>query len=145
MTPEWQTRYQRQLFHGCAEDVISDIAQRGFLTSKQKSATGAWQRFGPGFYFALQASKSHEYPKQQMHALPAGSHQRSMLLCKVAVGKAHETTQNMSDLPGKPPAGFHSVYGKASAKGPLNYDEIVVYEPAAIYPWLKVTYEFVKL
>jgi len=41
--------------------------------------------------------------------------------------------------------GFHSVFGKASAKGPLNYDEIVVYEPAAIYPWLKVTYEFVKL
>ena len=51
MTPEWQSQYQRQLFHGCAEEVIPLIAKDGFLQSKQKSAAGSWQRFGPGFYF----------------------------------------------------------------------------------------------
>jgi len=48
-----------------------------------------------------------------------------MFLYKVAIGKAYETTQNMPNLPGKPIAGFHSVFGKASAKGPLNYDETI--------------------
>jgi hypothetical protein len=75
-----------------------------------------------------------------MRALPTGSHTRSMLLCKVAIGKPCETTKNMDYLKGAAPAGFHSVVGRATPQGPLNYDEIVVYDPAAIFPWLKVRY-----
>eukprot|EP01043_Picozoa_sp_COSAG02_P010063 COSAG02_NODE_348_length_24081_cov_19.231007_9_plen_437_part_00 len=40
------------LFHGCGIDAIESIAEKGFLRSFQN--TEAWQRFGPGFYFALQ-------------------------------------------------------------------------------------------
>jgi hypothetical protein len=39
----------------------------------------------------------------------------------------------------------HAVLGIATADGALNYDELVVYDTAAILPWLKVTYEFTKL
>ena len=88
---------------------------------------------GPGFYFALQASKSHEYPPREMQALPPGTHSRSMLLCKVAKGKVFRSEQNMATLT-QPPDGFHSVLGVATEEGPLNYDELVVYDEAAILP-----------
>ena len=88
---------------------------------------------GPGFYFALQASKSHEYPPREMQALPPGTHSRSMLLCKVAKGKVFRTERNMDTLT-QPPDGFHSVMGVATEEGPLNYDELVVYDEAAILP-----------
>ena len=39
----------------------------------------------------------------------------------------------------------HAVLGIATQDGPLNYDELVVYDTAAIFPWLKVTYTFTKL
>ena len=88
---------------------------------------------GKGFYFALQASKSHEYPLREMQALPPGTHSRSMLLCKVAKGKVFRTERNMDTLT-QPPDGFHSVLGVATEEGPLNYDELVVYAEAAILP-----------
>ena len=145
----------------CSEEALPKIAQQGFLRSKQTSAAGAWQRFGersqtsfhcsaltttenirlsrvgcgagPGFYFALQASKSHEYPPREMQALPPGTHSRSMLLCKVAKGKVFRSERNMDTLT-QPPDGFHSVLGVATEEGPLNYDELVVYDEAAILP-----------
>jgi len=40
------------VFHGCGADAIESIVEKGFLKSFQN--TNAWQRFGPGFYFALQ-------------------------------------------------------------------------------------------
>eukprot|EP01046_Picozoa_sp_COSAG06_P019160 COSAG06_NODE_1358_length_9722_cov_18.463473_1_plen_879_part_10 len=141
---EWESTYCQLLFHGCAEEALPLIAKQGFLKSKQTSAAGSWQRFGPGFYFALQASKSHEYPIGPMRALGPGTHTRSMLLCKVAKGRVCRTEQNMDTLQGSAPEGFDSVLGIATADGPLNYDELVVYDPAAILPWLKVTYEFTK-
>ena len=88
---------------------------------------------GPGFYFALQASKSHEYPPREMQALLPGTHSRSMLLCKVAKGKVFRSERNMDALT-QPPDGFHSVLGVATEEGPLNYDELVVYDEAAILP-----------
>ena len=151
----------------CSRDALPKIAQQGLLRSKQKSATGSWQRFGererrrhicpdglersrwlrslttarprcvlpgPGFYFALQASKSHEYPASEMRALPPGTHTRSMLLCKVAKGRVFRTEANMDTLQGRAPAGHHSVLGVATVEGPLNYDELVVYDEAAILP-----------
>ena len=50
----------------------------------------------------------------------------------------------MDTLQGAPPFGCHSVYGIATPTGPLNYDELVVYDEAAILPYAVVTYTFVK-
>ena len=68
-----------------------------------------------------------------MQALPPGTHSRSMLLCKVAKGKVFRSERNMDTLT-QPPDGFHSVMGVATEEGPLNYDELVVYDEAAILP-----------
>jgi hypothetical protein len=134
---------EQLLFHGCASAVIDSIAEKGLLRAYQTTATGSWQRFGPGFYFALQASKSHEYPIADMQGLPPGVHSRKMILCKVAKGNVLKTSVNMDQLPGAP-QGYHSVHGVAQPGGPLNYDELVVYDEAAILPFAVVTYEFTK-
>jgi hypothetical protein len=144
MPPEIVNGNEKLLFHGCANGVIDSIAEKGLLKSFQTSAAGSWQRYGPGFYFALQSSKSHEYPIAQMHALLPGRHFRTMLLMKVARGKELKTDVNMDQLTGAP-EGYHCVHGMAKPDGPLNYDEIVVYEEAAILPYAIVTYEFEKL
>ena len=132
------------LFHGCAHDAIESIARTGFLKTFQTSAAGAWQRYGPGFYFAMHASKSHEYPVSEMHAIPPGKHFRTMVLCKVARGTVLATQENMDGLGGAAPEGYDSIHGVATAGGPLNYDELVVYAEEAILPYAVVTYEYVK-
>ena len=123
------------LFHGCAVEALPSIIEQGFLKKFWTSAAGSWQRFQPGFYFALQSSKSHDYPLGPMGALPVGSHRREMLLCKVASGKVWRTRVNMDKQGQKvPPAGYDSVHGEASAGGQLNYDELVVFDESAARP-----------
>ena len=51
------------VFHGCSESTITlgapdNMLEHGFLKKYWKTSAGAWQRFGPGFYFGQQASKS---------------------------------------------------------------------------------------
>eukprot|EP01043_Picozoa_sp_COSAG02_P069170 COSAG02_NODE_11750_length_1662_cov_1.015355_1_plen_460_part_10 len=135
---------EQLVFHGCSEEAVGSIVENGFLKSFQTSAAGEWQRFGPGFYFALQASKSHEYPLAVVNALALGEHTRIMILCKVAKGNSLQTQENMDSLQGAAPTGYHSVHGLAAAEGPLNYDELVVYDEAAILPYAVVTYKFIK-
>eukprot|EP01043_Picozoa_sp_COSAG02_P052292 COSAG02_NODE_5610_length_4190_cov_4.748717_3_plen_539_part_00 len=132
------------VFHGCKEAAVKSIVEHGFKKEFWRSAAGDWQRFGPGFYFALQASKSHEYPLDVMRALSRGEHTRTSLLCKVAKGTTLQTTKNMDGLQGAAPAGYHSIHGLAAADGPLNYDELVVYDEAAVLPYATVTYRFIK-
>ena len=139
-----------QVFHGCtavAMDVDNpdSIVQTGFLKKYWKTSAGDWQRFGPGFYFGQQASKSHDYPLPEMRALAYGTHKRCMLLCKVARGKAYRTQENIDTLKGQAPEGFDSVHGDAREAGDLNYDEIVVYEEAAVLPFAIVEYTFTKI
>ena len=135
---------EQLLFHGCSEEALQNIQRDGFSKKYWRTAAGEWQRYGPGFYFAIQSSKSHEYPIEEMNALPQGPGSRSMLLSKVVRGRVHRTEVNMDTLQGAPPPGCHSVYGVATPNGPLNYDELVVYEEAAILPYAVVTYDFVK-
>ena len=119
------------------------IVRTGFL--KKYWQTDRWQRFGPGFYFGPQASKSHEYPLEDMRRLPRGQHSRKMLLCKVARGKIHKTAANIDTLQGNAPDGYDSVHGDAQKGGALNYDEIVVYKEEAVLPFAVVEYRFEKL
>lgn len=79
-----------------------------------------------------------------MRALPAGEHTRSMILCKVAKGEVLRTKENMDQLQGEAPLGYHSVHGLAAADGALNFDELVIYEESAMLPYAVVTYRFEK-
>jgi hypothetical protein len=139
------------VFHGCSESTISlgapdNMLEHGFLKKYWK--TSAWQRFGSGFYFGQQASKSHEYPLPEYcpknGTLRRGEHTRKMLLCKVAMGKVHKTSTDMATLKGAAPAGFDSVHGEATKASALNYDELVVHREEAVLPFAVVEYRFRK-
>jgi hypothetical protein len=141
------------VFHGCSESTITlgapdNMLEHGFLKKYWKTSAGAWQRFGPGFYFGQQASKSHEYPLPEYcprkGTLSRGEHTRKMLLCKVAMGKVHKTSTDMATLKGAAPTGFDSVHGEATKAGALNYDELVVYREEAVLPFAVVEYRFRK-
>lgn len=67
-----------------------------------------------------------------------------MILCKVAKGEVLQTKENMDQLQGEAPLGYHSVHGLAAADGALNFDELVIYEEAAVLPYAVVTYRFRK-
>ena len=136
---------EKLLFHGCSKDVITSICEDGFLAQFQTSSAGSWQRFGPGFYFALQSSKSHDYPLGEMQQQPTGAHRRCMLLCKVASGREFRTHTNRDKGEQNPPAGYDSVHGEATHHGPLNWDELVVYEEAAVLPYAVVEYGYLKI
>jgi hypothetical protein len=79
-----------------------------------------------------------------MDSVPVGQHRRTMILCKVARGKECKTEKNMDKLP-TAPEGYDSVHGVATSDGPLNFDELVVYDERAILPYALVEYEYEKL
>lgn len=107
---------------------VCGIAKRGFDPQKMGKSDVKFQRFGEGFYLAPNSSKSHDYTREYTSDTIHG-----ILQCDVAPGKKHNLEQNARDLQG-PPEGYHSVVGKHSRHGPLNYDEIVLHNPAAIRP-----------
>jgi len=135
------------VFHGCPDAAMDpanadSIVQTGFRKEYWRSSAGDWQRFGPGFYFGQQASKSHEYPLPEMKLVGHGENIRRMLVCRVARGKIFKTDTNMSYLQGAAPEGYDSVHGEATKGGPLNFDELVVYHEAAVVPYLIAEYTY---
>jgi hypothetical protein len=40
--------HEHIVFHGCADEAVEKIGKEGFQKRYWKSATGSWQRFGPG-------------------------------------------------------------------------------------------------
>eukprot|EP01047_Picozoa_sp_COSAG01_P053158 COSAG01_NODE_5667_length_4111_cov_6.282154_1_plen_288_part_00 len=102
---------------------FSAVALRDLCVRALHALCSPWSRrvggecSGPGFYFAMQASKSHEYPVAEMQAVAAGTHRRKMILCKVARGRELMTSENMDTLTGAAPPGYDSVHGKASSDG----------------------------
>ena len=97
-----------------------------------------WQRYGQGFYFAPNSSKSHDYCSK-----PDNGKYMAMLFCQVATGKEYTLRKNDQHLT-EPPKGGHSVHGKSKSwlfSSTLNYDEIVVFNPDAICPRYVLLYK----
>lgn len=111
---------------------ICGIAKNGFVYNKIRR--NRFQRFGPAFYLAPNSSKSNDYSSKP-HNVPY----KAMLLCEVAAGKKHTAQFNMTYLD-NPPNGCHTVYGKSSMDGTLNYDEIVIFKAEAICPRYIILY-----
>ena len=107
------------------------ISDEGFDPARIRS--GAWQRFGKGFYFAVNSSKAYEYPLSLYRQTGQPRH-RCLLVCEVAPGRKYQLSRSAPSLAGPPP-GCHSVFGTASSpRSDLNYDEIAVYTTKAIRP-----------
>jgi len=80
------------------------------------------ERFGKGYYLAPESSKCNDYTD------PNGRGQRALLLCEVLPGNMYETDRKID----RPPQGYDSVYVKEGSI--LNYPELIVYDPRAIFP-----------
>ena len=117
---------------------VCGIAKNGF--DYRFLSNDRWQRFGTGFYFAPNASKSADYFKRQGDSKYK---ERAMLVCDIAPGNKHMLELVAEHLT-SPPEGYHSVYGRR-AQGPqhinlLNYDELVIYNRNAICPRFAIIY-----
>ena len=154
--PWWYRGHIEQYYHGTKlECKITDyyrlcggsscgicgIAANGF--SRSRIRTRSWQRFGSGFYFAPNSSKSHDYPiKRSVFGCIHQDTFQALLLCDVAPGRKYELRENATGLTG-PPEGYHSVYGRSKSwwrNSVLNYDEIVLFDPNAISPVYIIVY-----
>ena len=101
-------------------------------------------RYGKGLYFSSISSKSHSYNplSEKVHS---GKTVRSMLMCKVVAGNAHNTKLERLEqhhVDGYIASGYDSIIGLTTKDdGKLNYDEIVVYDKHAALPSYLVVYE----
>ena len=112
---------------------VCGIIKKGFDYERLKHSR--WQRFGPGFYFAPNSSKCHDYPR----AAPGDAQIRATFSCDVAAGNKYILGRNATHLSG-PPQGYHSIYGQAYTTGDLNYDELVIFNRNAICPRYIIIY-----
>ena len=115
---------------------VCGISRNGFDLSFTKNA---YQRFGKGIYLAPNSSKSNAYPTGKSLNPQLLYGYKAQLLCLVACGNKHILYDDDRSLVA-PPANCHSVYGKASTDGKLNYDEVVVYNADAINPQFVIVY-----
>ena len=147
--PRWHSK-SKQCFHGtklkcmlnrfqtqCTGDQcgICGISRQGF---QQECIRDRFQRYGQGFYFAPNSSKSHDYCSK-----PDNGKYMAMLICQIAPGKEHNLRKNMTDLK-EPPKGYHSVHGRRKSllfSSDLNYDEIVVFSGDAACPRYVLLYK----
>ena len=114
---------------------VCGISKKGF--NPNRISSGTWQRFGSGFYFAPNSSKSYEYPLTGRNDHSNGKH-RWVLVCDIAPGCKYTLYNDTPSLE-CPPSGYHSVYGKSTWlwlwKSPdINYDELVIVDTKAIRP-----------
>ena len=114
---------------------VCGISKQGFDPGRINRSS--WQRFGKGFYFAPNSSKSYDYPGSTHSREHSTYH--CMLVCDVAPGRKYVLHENQPLITGTP-EGYHSVYGKSHwmwglKKSPeINYDELVVFDKEAIRP-----------
>ena len=117
---------------------VCGISKRGF--DPQWINSTSWQRFGKGFYFARNSSKSYDYPRATQDATDNVTNKyHCMLVCDIAPGCKYILYKNDPSIRG-PPKGYHSIYGSSQWlwglwKSPdMNYDELVVFDIEAIRP-----------
>jgi hypothetical protein len=116
-------------WHGTRERNLLGITRRGLMI-RPTGAIHTGSMFGDGKYFAWQSSKSLNYCDggYWTGGGRASQQKRYMFLLDVAFGKMHYVTR--SQFFRSPPAGHHSVYGKASrgGYGGLYNDEMITYD-----------------
>ncbi|CAM9884142.1 unnamed protein product [Ectocarpus fasciculatus] len=97
-----------------------------------------WLMYGKGLYFSSVSGKANDFSAKTEKRATDGTTVRCMLVADVAAGKACVTTEKYFPQMEQPPEGFDSVVGEVGPN--LNYDELVVYDPAAALPTHFVVY-----
>ncbi|XP_059470210.1 poly [ADP-ribose] polymerase tankyrase-like [Neocloeon triangulifer] len=126
---------EKRLFHGSPQ--AEKIAKEGFDQGFAKTSG----MFGKGVYFAEHSSKSNNYAFGCCEPCPRHKNRlceictRSMLLCKVALGRVYNATQVLTSLP----HGYHSIKAKPQ-DGFLLYPEYIIYNDDQVYPRFLIEY-----
>ena len=113
------------------------IIRKGF--DPQRISSFSWQRFGQGFYFAPNSSKSYDYAvgnRFGANITDRNTRYNAVFLCDIAPGKKYGIRYRTQHLP-TPPPGYDSFHGKRKGvmgKGELNYDELVIFDYEAVRP-----------
>ncbi|CBN75142.1 conserved unknown protein [Ectocarpus siliculosus] len=123
---------------------LCNICMRGFKIednvghSPARGKRRQWLMYGKGLYFSSVSGKANDFSAETEKLATDGTTVRCMLVADVAAGKAFVTTEKYFPQMERPPLGYNSVVGEV---GPhLNYDELVVYDPAAALPTHFVVY-----
>jgi hypothetical protein len=119
-----------------------------FVNSRSGGPALSWLRYGPGLYFSQCSGKSNDYTgTKAMKPGPRGTlsvPHRSMLLCKVALGRNKETIYDEPNLTKEAlnQEGFDSISGKVQegGLGTLNFPEDVVFNSEAAIPSYLISY-----
>jgi hypothetical protein len=133
---------------------LCNICRSGFSMDFVNQHTGSqagWLRYGPGLYFSPCSGKSNDYTvTSAVKPGPRGQQSvphRSMLLCKVALGRNKSTFVDEQNLTKNSllQQGFDSISGLVAPQGSgiqgtLNYPEDVVYEGCAAIPSYLIVY-----
>ncbi|CAB3362437.1 Hypothetical predicted protein [Cloeon dipterum] len=124
---------EKRLFH-CSPEALT-IGNDGFDLKFARSSG----LFGAGIYFAEHSSKSNNYSFGLGKGCGAHNNskcsqcERVMLVCKIAMGKTHETNSTGTKLP----QGCHSLHFTS----PNRESEIIIYDEAQVYPSYIVKYK----
>ena len=128
-------------FHGCTSAACERTVNCG-LTLERWHETTERGIFGTGIfgqtgiYFACQSSRA--MMTEEVQGLGQGLHTGTLVLFKVATGQVAKTRSAVDQVPDL----HHSVYGLAG--GDIPFDQLVVYDDAAVLPYCVVRYTFLK-
>ncbi len=92
---------------------------------------GPFQRFGAGVYLSSNPGKAYSYFQDRTGTHHANT--MTLIPCLVAVGRPYRPKHAMRTLMAAPD-GYDSVWAIPGECSNLNYNEIVLYNPAAVLP-----------
>lgn len=126
---------------------VCNICRAGWELERSGSNAGRVMalRYGKGVYFSATSGKSNDYSAGTERIKHMGHlgrvRWRTMFLCKVVSGNVYSTTASQlspAELDKARREGADSVEGRVGSH--LNYDELVIYNPACAVPTHLITY-----
>ena len=122
---------EKRLFHGTSPSSVEAICKENFdLRLNGKNGT----LYGQGSYFAVNASFSHRYVKED------GSKSRFMFLAKVLAGSYTEGESSYRIPPPKQPSNTTSDLYDSCVDNESNPTIFVVFEKSQVYPEYIIQY-----
>ncbi|XP_059489268.1 poly [ADP-ribose] polymerase tankyrase-like [Neocloeon triangulifer] len=133
-----------RLFHGT--NFARSITEDGFKVNLASDKG----MFGKGIYFADLSSKSNQYtfegcnkPCKQHNEVYCSDCERTMLICRVAMGAEYKARDAMNGIKA-PPSGYHTVVAEPGVCKNIKYPEYVIYDDNQAYPGYLVKYKIKK-
>ena len=118
---------EKRLFHGTSPDSVEAICKENFDWRLSGTATGT--KYGQGSYFAVKASHSHNYAKEDANK------SRFMFVAKVLVGSYVKGNSNYRRPPHKQPLNEAGIpYYDSCVDDALKPTMFIVFDIDQFYP-----------